>query len=368
MDFGTENQADRTNYGAAFRHPNAQSLVIAFSGVMIENVIKDVTPFLLMVVGETADSCINVKAESEEDFLRELNGDGRVEKAYLYHSLSVSHNGGVELMATLCDDFSKQNNQGVVFKGRFPKYDNEITIAAKYAKENGLEIGDEIEITANGTQETYLICGYTQISNNLGRDCLMTRRGYERMATLTDASYYINLTEETDIDTFNLEAEEKFDVKVNATVNIDTTIKATTDVYISLMTMIVTAVLALSAIIVVFVLYLLVRTMLNCKIHDYRIMKALGFTTGQLVLQTALSFMPEAILSVEVGLMISSFIINPLTALFLSGIGFVSCTFHVPVGFIVFAAIGLILFAFLTACLLSLRIRKITPKALFSGE
>ncbi len=126
------------------------SLAVVFSGLMLENVITDMTPFLNLIVGETADSCINVQVEAEDNFLREMNADIRVEKVYPYTSLNVSHVGGAELMATLCDDFSKTNNQNVVFDGRFPQYNNEITIAAKYAKENGFKIGKEIEITVNG--------------------------------------------------------------------------------------------------------------------------------------------------------------------------------------------------------------------------
>ena len=88
-----------------------------------------------MIVGETADSAINVQVEIENDFIEFLNDDSRVEKVYLYNSMNVSHVGGAELLATLCDDFSKVNNHSVVFTGRFPKFDNEIAIAAKYAKE-----------------------------------------------------------------------------------------------------------------------------------------------------------------------------------------------------------------------------------------
>ncbi|XCP83448.1 FtsX-like permease family protein [Roseburia hominis] len=108
--------------------------------------------------------------------------------------------------------------------------------------------------------------------------------------------------------------------------------------------------------------------MLNNKNRDYGIMKALGFTTGQLILQTALSFMPTTILAIVVGLIVCSQIINPLTALFLSGIGIVKCTFTVPIGFTIAAGIGLVLFTFVVACLLSLKIRKIAPRALLSGE
>lgn len=344
------------------------SLVIVFAGMMTRNMIMDMQPFIDLIVGETADSCINVQAETENDFFKEMDADSRVEKVYLYNSLNVWHVGGVELMATICDDFAKVNNQNVVFNGRFPKFDNEIVIAAKYAKEQGLEIGDEIEITANGRQEKYLITGFTQISNNLGKDCLLTRAGYERLGTLTNASYYLNLSDGTDIDAFNSEVKEKFEGNVNTVFNIQTVLEGTASVYVSLMTIIVIAIIVLSVIIIAFVLYLLVRTMLNNKIKDYGILKALGFTTNQLILQTALSFMPATIISTVVGLIICSLIINPLTSLFLSGIGVVKCSFIVPAGFIVVAGIGLVIVAFMIACLLSLRIKKITPRELLSGE
>ena len=151
-------------------------------------------------------------------------------------------------------------------------------------------------------------------------------------------------------------------------VNIKLTIEGAASVYVSLVTMIVILVLVLSAVIITFVLYLLVRTMLNKKKRDYGIMKALGFTTVQLILQTAVSFMPAVIISTTVGLIVNSWIINPLIAVFLSGIGIVKCTFGIPADFIVISGIGLILFAFAIVCLLSLKIKKIAPKALLAGD
>lgn len=344
------------------------SLVVVFSGLMTENVIVDMTPFLDLIVGETADSCINVETEIEEEFMDALEADGRVEKAYLYNSINISHDGGVELLATMCDDFVKVNNQRVIFKGRFPKYENEIAIAGKYAREKGFKVGDEIDITANGKTERYLISGFTQITNNLGRDCLLTREGYERLGELTNVSYYINIKSGTDIDKFNAEMKEKFEGNVNATINVATTIDGAASVYVSLMTIIVIAILVLSVIIIAFVLYLLVRTMLNNKKRDYGILKSMGFTTKQLIMQTALSFMPAIIISTVVGIIISCIAINPLMSLFLSSMGIIKCTFGMPYLFVVFAGIGLILLAFGIACLLSLKIKKIAPRNLLVGE
>jgi len=344
------------------------SLVVVFSGLMTENVIVDMKPFLDLIVGETADSCINVQTDIEDEFLTALNADGRVEKAYLYNSLNVSHDGGAELMATISDDFAKVNNQSVIFKGRFPKYNNEIAIAGKYAKEKGFAVGDEIEINANGKTGKYLISGLTQITNNLGRDCLLTREGYERLGEVSNVSYYINLADGTDIDAFNTQMKDKFAGNVNTTINVATTIDGAASVYVSLMTIIVIAIIVLSVIIIAFVLYLLVRTMLNNKKRDYGILKSLGFTTKQLVLQTALSFMPAIILSTVLGVIISCLVINPLMSVFLSSMGIVKCTFNIPVVSSAVSGIVLIFLSFGIACLLSLKIRRIAPHNLLVGE
>lgn len=344
------------------------SLVVVFSGVMIRNVIMDMTPFLNLIVGETADSCINVSAEAEKEFLQKMNKDKRVEKVYLYHAVEVRHVGGIALTATIVEDFSETNNPDVISFGRAPKYDNEIAIAVKYAKEEGLAIGNEIAITSEGKEARYIISGFTQISNNLGKDCLLTRSGYERIGKLQHCSYYLNLSEGTDIEAFHLEVKEWFDSKINVTINVAATIQGVASVYVSLMTVIVMAVLLLSLIVITFVLYLLVRTLLGNKKREYGILKALGFTTRQLILQTAFSFLPTMIVSTIVGIVVSCFVINPLIALFLNSIGIVKCNLIVPVYLIMIEGIGLVLFAFAMICILSLKIKKIAPRALLAGE
>ncbi|MDE7384861.1 MAG: ABC transporter permease [Anaeroplasmataceae bacterium] len=344
------------------------SLVLVFSGLMTENVIIDMTPFLDLIVGETADSGINVQIEVEGDFLAALNSDSRVEKVYLYNSVTIAHVDGADLLANICDDFSNLNNQRIIYKGRFPKYDNEIAIGAKYAKEKGFTVGNEIEITTNGNTQKYLISGLTQISNNLGRDCLLTRKGYERLGTLQNVTYYIELVESADIDVFNEEMKNNFEGNVNAVINILATMDAMGGVYVSLITIIVIAILVLSAIIIAFVLYLLVRTMLNNKKRDYGILKSLGFTTKQLILQTALSFMPTIVISTVIGIIVSCLAINPLMSLFLSGLGIVKCTFTIPILFSIIVGVSLVLFAFALLCLLSLKIKKISPYHILVGE
>lgn len=344
------------------------SLVVVFSGLMLENMIIDMDPFISLIVGETADSCINVNADAEEEFLQLMEEEPGAEKVYLFHTADVRHMDGVSLMASVSEDFSLINNQDLCFRGRFPRYDNEVAVAAKYAREKGLEVGNEITLTADGKEAVYLISGFTQISNNLGRDCLLTRSGYERIGHFQNLSYYINVAEGEDIDAFNESVSERLGAGVNITINVLATLNGSSAVYVSLMKMIVFAILVLSVVIIAFVLYLLVRTLLSTKRRDYGILKALGFTSGQLILQTAVSFMPAMAISTALGLVLSAMVINPLVALFLSGIGIVECTFNIPVGFIVAAGIGLVAAAFGIVCLLSLKVRRIAPQALLAGE
>jgi len=344
------------------------SLVVVFSVLMAQNVIVDMMPFINLIVGETADACVNVHPRAEDDLLQAADRDGSVEKIYLYSSAEVCHVDGIALVATMAEDFSQVNNQDVCYQGRFPLYDNEVAIGAKYAREQGLKLGDEIALTAEGKDVDYLICGFTQISNNLGKDCLLTREGFERMGAFTDMSYYVDLVPGADIEAFRKRMEEGLGSDLNMTINIASVIEGSAGVYVSLMAIIVAGILVLSVAVIAFVLYLLVRTLLGSRKRDYGILKALGFTTGQLVLQTAASFLPAVLLSTAVCIAASAVIINPVVALFLGGIGIVKCTFILPVGWTMLSGAGLVLIAFGLACLLSLRIRKIAPVALLAGE
>lgn len=346
------------------------SLVLVFAATMFENVITNIDPMIDMIAGERANSAITVNLNIEDEFVSALENDSRVEKFYLFsgNNMEIQHVGGISLYVSVTDDCSKLNNQSMSVEGRFPKYDNEISIAAKYANDNGIKVGDEIAFSIGNKQEKYIVSGYTQNTNSLGKDCIITREGYEKLAELPNACYYVDLTEGADIDGFNDELSDRFGNDILAALNVYSIIESSGSVYVLLVTVLVIAVVIISCIVIIFVMYLLVRTMLNNKKRDYGILKALGFTTGQIVLQTAMSFMPSVIISAAVGVTASTQLINPLLAVFLSGIGIVKGMFIIPVGGSVIAGLGLILFAFGAACLMSLRVRKIAPRGLLAGE
>lgn len=346
----------------------ALSLVAVFCTTCVKNVVSNQTLFINMIAGEAADGCINIEARAEADFINRLNRDDRAEKFYLYHSETVQHIDGVQLTATISDDYEKTNNQDIVYAGRYPKFDNEIVIAGKYAKEKGIKLGSNFAISSFGKEATYIVSGFSQQTNTLGKDCFLTLDGFLELGELTNMTYYYDLIEGEDIDAFNKEYQELYGAMINTAINIDSVLNAGAAVYVSLMTLIVVAVLILSILIIAFVLYLLVKNLISNKKKDYGILKSLGFTTKQLVIQTALSFMPAIIISTVIGLIVSSFLINPLMSLLLGGIGIVKCTFVIPIGLTIGAGGLLILVSFVLACLVSIRIKHISAKSLLVNE
>lgn len=346
----------------------ALSLIIVFSSVMYKSFLVDMTPAINLLVGETADSTVGVKVEIEKEFIAAMENDSRVEKIYQMNSTEVSNIGGYTLAATITDNTSKLNNQSLCYEGRLPKFDNEVAIGGKYAKENRLKIGDEMSLGSGGKQSKYIISGFTQSTNYLGKDCILLRKGYEKIGTLDNISFNMNIKKDVDVNNFHDEIGKKFGNSISSFSNLRSALDSSVSVYVSVITVIVVGVLLLCLIVIIFVLYLLVRTMLNSKKLDNGIMKSLGYTSRQLIFQTAASFMPIIIISTIVGLIIGSFAINPLMTIFLGGLGIMKSNFEIPFLFVTIAGITIVLFAFAYACLLSLKIKKIAPYELISHE
>lgn len=209
------------------------------------------------------------------------------------------------------------------------------------------------------------------ISNYLGKDSIMLIDGYDRIKTdNVNGAIYINLKDGCDIDAF-VESVIN-DVQVSAKIVTAMNIRAIIDGALSVLTIIVAALVGVFLIIILAIIalsiYLIAKTFLLRKKKDYGIQKALGYTTRQLVLQTALGFMPVVILAVIAGFAIGVLTINPLLTVLFGGIGIMKAMFEIPAGLTIAFAAAIVVFSFGISCLVSLRVRKITPRALITGE
>ena len=125
------------------------SLLTVFSSVMIQNFILDTSDFLGLVAGERADVAIGISGQGEQKFRKDMPEDKRVEKVYLYSTITV-YNGENSIFCYVTESADDLNNPNMCYEGRLPIYANEVAIAGKYAEENDFKIGSVISLKRGG--------------------------------------------------------------------------------------------------------------------------------------------------------------------------------------------------------------------------
>jgi len=124
----------------------------------------------------------------------------------------------------------------------------------------------------------------------------------------------------------------------------------------------------ISALVILLVLYLLLKALIFSKGKEYGIYKAMGYTTKDLMLQTALSFMPSIVCSVIIFSVVSYFTVNPYMSTIMGLFGLMKCDFAVPVAGVVIIGVGMVLLSFAFAMFESRRIKNIEPYRMLIGE
>ena len=124
----------------------------------------------------------------------------------------------------------------------------------------------------------------------------------------------------------------------------------------------------ISVVVIALILYLLIKSLVYHKRKDYGIYKALGYTSGSLMLQTALSFMPAIIASVVCFSIGSYFVANPYMSTFMRAFGLMKVNFDIPVIGVAIIGAGLAVVSFLLALMQTARIRKIEAYNMLVAE
>lgn len=118
-----------------------------------------------------------------ENFCDEIRKFPEVEKVLLTHAmLNKVEIKGSNQNATVISysDFSLTDNIHPK-TGRFPEYDNEIMISAKREETENRHIGDNIILKGDVCEKSYLITGIVSAMNNDSMSVYMTEDGYRRI-------------------------------------------------------------------------------------------------------------------------------------------------------------------------------------------
>lgn len=334
--------------------------------VLFQNFSVD--PKLSLLSFEICDGAIGTDSDIDKvvyNYIKNLDG--------VFNTREISQinveTDDVKLLTYIMEDTSKLNNQDVCYKGRLPKYDNEIAISGKYCKTYNYNIGDEIEIKKGEKEEKFLISGFIQTTNNNGQEALILNKGIEKIiGTDYDKMYYFDTEDNVNVSENIEKIKNEFGNRIGFTVDFEEVIKGSMSTFKLIANAMVMIIMIVCCIVILLVLYLLIKTLINNKKRDYGVLKALGYTSKNIIFQNAISFMPSIILSVITSCIISSFIVNPYLTLIMSMFGVMKVTFDLPVTLIIITGIGFVIVSFIFAYILSLKIKKIEPYKLLSEE
>ena len=293
-------------------------------------------------------------------------------------NLDFYYNDEVKLFSYVVKDTSKMNNKSLCYRGRLPEYDNEVAVSGAFAKAYGFDIGDEIKLDYGDNSFNYLITGLIQTTNNAGREALLTFKAADHVidtANIPGWFWFDMVDEDND---FNANAEklekildevkEEYSEHIVGTMNFYEMIGGSMTTFKSISAMMLVLMITISVIVIALILFLLIKSLIYHKRKDYGIYKALGYTSGSLMLQTALSFMPAVIASIIVFSIGSYYGANPYMSTFMRAFGLMKCSFDIPVIGVVIIGVGLCIVSFVLALLQTRRIKKIEAYNMLVAE
>ena len=228
--------------------------------------------------------------------------------------------------------------------------------------ENSLEYGDE--------KYTYLITGLLQTTNNDGKEALLSIKAAEHLIDFTyaPAAYNFDCDDKEVVQKVLDDCSEEFGDHIVGTVNFWEVIEGSMTTFKSIAALMLVLVCAISAAVILLVLFLLIKSFLYSKRRDYGVLKAIGYTSNNLILQTALSFMPPIILSVLVFSVVSYFAANPYMNMMMSSFGIMKANFTIPIPGVVVVGVGIVTVSFLFAVFEARRIKKIEAYKILIAE
>ena len=320
----------------------------------------------------TTELCAGVVAadlDSKEEVLDYLEKRSDVENIREIINMTIYYNDEEGLFTYIVDDPAKMNNKDICYKGRLPEFDNEVVISGSFAKAYGFDVGDEISLDYGDNTYAYLITGLIQTTNNAGREALFTYKASEHIVDLEmiPGWFWFDLSDEADDNEANKEktgmiideCEDEYGHHIIKTMNFYDVIGGSMTTFKSISTIMLILMCSISVVVIALILYLLIKSLVYHKRKDYGIYKALGYTSGSLMLQTALSFMPSVIASVIVFSVVSYYVANPYMSTFMRFFGLMKCNFSIPVPGVMIIGAGLIVVSFFLSLLQTRRIKKI---------
>ena len=227
---------------------------------------------------------------------------------------------GIELY---CTAYSPAELMFNPLEGRMPIYDNEASITEIVADELGKKIGDTVIIGSGENAKEFIITGYHQAMNDLGRTFLITAEGLYRVNGAKPVCY-VELSDISLTDKLSKALDDNLGELISAK-TVNTERSNATDGMLELINAIclilVLAVFGVSVIFSAVVIGMICTKAFIKERSDIGILKAIGFTAKELQRQFAFRFLIVSATGSVIGGICSLFFTKPLLEMLLRMVG-----------------------------------------------
>lgn len=344
------------------------SFIIVFAISIYFNFVYDEKAFLRLVGIERSDLVIAVYDDNYQSIRDISDKTPGIAKTlnYMTTTLNVRYEEKeISTNTVICNDYNELTVSTII-EGRYPRHDNEMAISRPNQKKLGVEIGSIVTVKANEETFEYMIVGITQHINNLGSSVSITEDGARRCSSFTPRSLYVYLDKDADKSSIINLLEDKLAAFNISIVDMDDIFKSSMASVAQSISAICITIEVITSLIVVLILYFLVKVKLLREKKLLAINKALGFTSGQLILQNVISHGTLIMFSALLGGILAVFTINPLCVMLLSAAGIHNGNFVIPPILIGISLLIMELLTIATTALVSVRIHKVSPRELMA--
>lgn len=349
--------------------------VAGFAVILYVRLVND-KGGMLQVTGTEVYS-VNVQPSRPEDaaeIAKEMETEGvrKVMLAVEPGSSRLLCDNGVYAALGVYSDYGALENPSL-YAGRYPKHENETAISGNLAEALGKEIGDTIEVSqifqeAAG-EGIFLVVGLTQGTYTGGMDIYLTMEGL----SLVDPgaqwqTVHIYLEEGIDAEEYCSRLEERFLDRISYAGGFERVFYSQLAPIISSVSGVVSFIMAVMFLLVIIMGYFVTNSILLTRKRDFGIMKALGYSNGQIISQTVVTFMLYIAGGSLLGGIALYFGSNAVLAGLFRGMGVYRLTFRFPAVWIVVLILCMEAAGCLTAFLSAWKVRKIVPCSLIKAE
>lgn len=336
---------------------------------MYQNFVQDktnllnITGFEVPTVGITFDQSAGYsdqKIAEMENRIGTLKGIKEIKQYTSYDMTCVSTGGSEALNCDVYDNTELYVDN--IVEGKNPQTDNEIMLSTVMADRLGVGTGDVVYLEMNGKRQSYIVSGLSQGINHLGKKALINLDGVRRLdKTVMPSMLYIYSTGEVSAEELIRDIKEVLSDDTITITNFEDYIAISIDSIISIMKIFSYVLILAVGFVVALVMIFLVKTQLVRDSRQYGIYKALGYTTGQLLLQTSMNYLPIVMIGTLTGCIFSGLFMNSLFVICLSMFGIRKCSMDLGAGYMLLVLVVIIIWSQLIIIANAIRIRKIVP-------